>query len=57
MFIINIDIDECQDEPCGSQSTCINTIGSYECKCNDTHKKNDAGQCVGKLVKALKFTN
>ena len=39
MFIITIltDIDECVEESdgCHSNATCVNTIGSYNCTCND----------------------
>ncbi|XP_066523108.1 latent-transforming growth factor beta-binding protein 2-like [Hoplias malabaricus] len=28
-----IDINECEDDPCGGKGDCINTHGSYICKC------------------------
>ena len=36
-MIKTIDIDECltNNGGCGEQATCINTIGSYKCECNE----------------------
>lgn len=30
---VQIEIDECQKAPCDTNADCINTIGSYKCKC------------------------
>lgn len=34
------DLDECQDQThtCGKSAQCVNTIGSYECKCLDGYE-------------------
>jgi len=45
------DVDECSygnamtssGGPCGSHSTCVNTVGSYSCQCNEGHYLTDAG--------------
>ncbi|KAI1290232.1 hypothetical protein HDE_09136 [Halotydeus destructor] len=44
---ICVDIDECKLDPkaCPSGSTCLNTIGSWECNCDDGLKKQD-GLCI-----------
>ncbi len=39
-FVDNVgcsDVDECDANPgpCGSGTTCLNTIGSHECECQD----------------------
>ena len=45
------DINECAAEvvgPCDENAECVNTAGSYECRCNDNFTA--AGHiCVGKL--------
>lgn len=30
---MNLDIDECLQNPCGPNAVCMNTIGSYTCEC------------------------
>ena len=30
-----VDIDECQTEPCKAHSRCNNTIGSFDCDCQE----------------------
>lgn len=49
------DIDECTDEkPCGQNTTCTNTNGSYNCQCEGgfRHQKGKVnftvGACIGK---------
>jgi len=41
------DVDECAEGKCrGSNKTCINTIGSFECNCNKEYKMNATQDCV-----------
>lgn len=51
-YIFFIDIDECQDEPCGHNATCENTRGSYACKCG--HAFNNTGNTCDGLFLILK---
>lgn len=48
------DIDECKQKPlpnCGKNSKCVNTIGSYMCKCNIGFAKNTTTKmCEGKMT-------
>ena len=42
------DVNECEEEinGCEENSLCINTDGSYECKCKDGYRGN-GGMCAG----------
>ncbi|XP_070570581.1 adhesion G protein-coupled receptor E1-like [Ptychodera flava] len=42
-----LDIDECDDgtEQCGRLQTCINTVGSYQCVCQEGYS-SDQGICI-----------
>ena len=43
-----IDVDECEEKEytCTFNSTCINTIGSYECECDSGYNKTDNQECL-----------
>lgn len=38
MFDTSIDVNECDDTPCGANASCTNNEGSYECGCNDGYE-------------------
>ena len=42
-----IDIDECLENPCDENSECINTIGSFQCICDDGFVTNGPLTCRG----------
>src|SRR4029434_5704057 len=60
MFIPNfvlIDVNECDWDPCGLNSTCSNTIGSYNCSCwrgytptNSSLPISTSNPCIGVLM-------
>ena len=57
MFVIlflYIDIDECALglDDCGLHATCVNTVGSYKCKCmDDNFPLMFEGNCIGESIK------
>ena len=48
-FHIIIDINECLSHPCDSNATCLNTIGSFICTCNEGFT-GDGSQCDGESL-------
>ena len=47
-----LDIDECKYEldNCAWNKICHNTIGSFECLCQDGFKSAENNKCIGKLI-------
>ena len=46
------DIDECTNHKCNNATTlgqCLNTIGSFECKCRDGHQRINETACEGEI--------
>ena len=53
-ILINVDINECNTNNGGCDTTCTNTVGSYECSCNTGYElNNDLHHCDGKLYIVL----
>jgi len=46
------DIDECLINNGGCEKVCINTPGSYQCKCSDGYKidRDKISTCIGKYT-------
>lgn len=51
-----LDINECLQNPCGLNTLCINTIGSYSCQCGEGYTSRPSG-CVGKHMVFIWFWN
>ena len=47
-FNLSLDIDECDALACSNEATCINTVGSYMCKCRPGFKGKTC--CSGNLA-------
>ena len=55
IFVIDYftDIDECADNNGGCNQTCTNSIGSYQCSCQDGYMLNEDGyNCAGEIFPA-----
>ena len=51
------DIDECSTNNGGCNHVCTNTVGSFNCSCNDGFSLNaDRASCNGNFVKIVMFT-
>ena len=48
IFMCNVDIDECTEQPgiCGPQGNCRNTPGEYVCECGDGYVPDPNGKNV-----------
>ena len=51
MFCLS-DIDECISDPCHSNATCNNTIGSFTCTCVSGYT-GDGFECIGKYLSLI----
>lgn len=47
---IFLDLNECENNPCGSGAICTNTVGSFECSCPEGYHNNNitalGGGCI-----------
>lgn len=39
-------MDECAGNPCGNNAVCINTAGSYDCRCKENYGGNPFIMCL-----------
>ena len=51
-----VDVDECLFQPCDSNATCFNTIGSFICTCDEGFTGNGS-QCDGESWILLQFSS
>ena len=43
-----LDIDECENDPCGQNEDCFNNQGSFRCYCSIGYVENDENFCEDK---------
>ena len=55
-IICNVEIDECQDGNSSCEQVCMNTIGSYECTCNDGYRLNRDGLTCSGIANGCHFS-
>ena len=44
------DMNECTNNPCGANSQCQDTIGSYTCTCDNGFTGTGFGDCQSMLI-------
>lgn len=49
---LKIDVNECMGNACGMNAVCINTIGSYDCRCQEGFNGNPFMMCMPALPEA-----
>ena len=57
-FITILDFNECLNSTtnvCPQDSTCINSVGSFTCNCNNNGYSYNGTSCIGKLIKRSLF--
>ena len=47
ILLLNADIDECEQSPCGINANCTNAIGSFNCSCEDGFHLNESAISTG----------
>ena len=40
-----VDVNECDESPCGVNEACFNTAGNYYCECADGFERGKKGDC------------
>ena len=56
--MIHIDTNECGNNDGGCNQTCVNTVGSYNCECDEGYNLNsDEHGCDGKTCTITYNTN
>ena len=46
IFSIQLDVNECIGNACGANAVCLNTIGSYDCQCQEGFSGNPFMMCM-----------
>ena len=52
---IATDINECEEDVCGSNEICVNTVGSFICQCQEGYKRNQGDTCEGMMNYTCSF--
>ena len=48
--MLNLDIDECLNNPCGANTDCTNVPGNFSCQCKTGFNETEKLICISKLT-------
>jgi len=53
--VFAIDINECEHSPCGNNTICTDTIGSFVCSCKEDYTGDPMKGCQGIYFYSLSY--
>lgn len=57
LLLLSSDVDEClQDDVCPPYSTCMNSLGTFSCTCNEGFSQSTNGTCEGRTSRLLSLS-
>lgn len=56
LHVVITDINECQQNPCGANAVCTDTVGSFVCSCKEDFTGDPFKGCVGRCYLQLNIS-